>query len=248
MPPLAGQYRQNRGMPRNRNTQETTVLPASGAWQQGASVPALGLGQGPTGQTDPLRPRPYGGEAMSQSMGQPVHGHQPEEVIVRVRRHGRRLTLPVIVLFVVAGLSGFFVGSFAETWENLLALGIALAIVAFVVVGPLLSWLARRSVITTRRVIMHHGFFVRHRSEISLARVREVRSRQNPVQRMFGSGDIDLYVGGETIKLSDVAGVKLVHAALQELFEQNYDQQVRAEHMRAEQARADQARGSFFTD
>lgn len=147
---------------------------------------------------------------------------------MRVRRHGRHLTLPVALLFVVAGVGGFYIGTLPELWMNLLAAAAALLLVVFGAIGPILAWLARRVVVTTRRVIVHHGFFVRHRTEVSLARVREVRSKQNPIQRMWGSGDIDLHVGAEATRIPDAPGLDALHAALQELTERSYDEQVRA--------------------
>ncbi len=153
---------------------------------------------------------------------------QPEEIVVRVRRHGRHLAPAIVLLFLTAGLAGFFIGTLPELWMNLAASAGALLVLAFGVIGPLLGWLARRAVVTTRRVIMHHGFFVRHRTEVSLGRVREVRSKQNPIQRMWGSGDIDLYIGAEAVRIPDAPGLKTLHAALQELSERSYDEQVRA--------------------
>ncbi|MFF8818920.1 MULTISPECIES: PH domain-containing protein [Leucobacter] len=200
-------------MRRTRNTQETTVLPSQGAEQvlRGAGDPGT------------LPGHPAGASHQAGAAPQ-----QPEEIVVRVRRHGRHLTIPVLLLFVVAGFGGFFIGTLPEAWMNLAAAGGAAVLIAFGVIGPLLGWLARRAVVTTRRVILHHGFFVRHRSEISLARVREVRSKQNPVQRIWGSGDIDLLVGAEATRIPDAPGVKLLHVALQELSERSYDEQVRA--------------------
>lgn len=151
-----------------------------------------------------------------------------ETVVARVRRHGRRLTLPVLVLVAVAAASGYFVGSFPELWMNVLAgAGAAILLIAGGI-GPILKWLARRVVVTTRRVIVHQGFFVRHRSEVSLARVREVRSKQNPIQRVWGSGDIDLFVGTESTRIPDAPGMKELHAAIQELSERSYDEHVRS--------------------
>lgn len=152
----------------------------------------------------------------------------PEAIVVRVRRHGRHLTLPVLILIAVAGASGYFVGTFPEPWMNLVATGGAAILVIFGGLIPILAWLSRRAVITTRRTILHSGFFVRHRREISLARVREVRTKQNPIQRLFGSGDIDLYVGAESTRIPDAPGVKQLHTAIQELSERNYDEQVRS--------------------
>ncbi|GAB2567737.1 PH domain-containing protein [Leucobacter ruminantium] len=153
---------------------------------------------------------------------------QPEAVVLRLRRHGRRLVLPVLVLIVVAAAAGFWVGALSEPWMNLAAAaGAALAALLLGVV-PILLWLTRRVTVTTRRVILRHGVFVRHRSEVALSRVREVRSRRTPGQRLFGSGSIDLLVGSESIRIEDVPGAGVVTDALQELVERNYEHSTRA--------------------
>jgi uncharacterized membrane protein YdbT with pleckstrin-like domain len=73
-------------------------------------------------------------------------------------------------------------------------------------------------------VIVRSGFFVRHRSEVMLGRVREVKSSRSIAQRMRGSGDIELFSGTERTVLRDVPGVERVINALQELSERNYEQ------------------------
>lgn len=151
-----------------------------------------------------------------------------ETIVVRVRRHGRHLVPAVVLLFIVAGAAGYFIGWFPELWMNVAAAVGAALLVAFGGIGPILGWLSHRAVVTTRRVIVHRGFFVRHRTEVSLARVREVRSKQNPIQRMWGSGDLDLFVGSEATRVSDAPRVKDLHAAIQELSERSYDEQLRA--------------------
>lgn len=210
-------------MRRTRNPQETTVLPAQTPHQGQASQPAPASQPG-----GPNGANPWGSSrAAGIPAGLPAAQLAPEEIVVRVRRHGRHLALPVALLFVVAGLGGFFIGTLPEPWQNLLAAAGGLLLVIFGAIGPILGWLARRVVVTTRRVIVHHGFFVRHRTEVSLARVREVRSKQNPIQRMWGSGDIDLYVGAEATRIHDAPGLNALHAALQELTERSYDEQAR---------------------
>lgn len=146
-----------------------------------------------------------------------------EVVVVRLRRHGRRLLLPVLVLIATAGAAGYWVGSLPDAWMNITAAAAA-ALVAFVLgIGPILGWLATRTTITTRRVIMRRGFFVHHRNEVPLARVREVRSRRGPVQRVFGSGNVVLVVGAEVpVVLRDVPGPVAVADALQELVGREY--------------------------
>ncbi|WP_427870506.1 PH domain-containing protein [Leucobacter luti] len=149
---------------------------------------------------------------------------QPEVVVLRFGRHGRRLVLPVIALVAIAGLAGYFVGGFPAAWENLLA-GIGAAVLALLLgILPVLAWLSHRTTVTSRRVIVRHGLFVHRRSEVPLGRVREVRTKRGPGQRMRGAGDIELLYGAEAMRLEDVPGVTRVAEALQELMERNFAQ------------------------
>lgn len=153
----------------------------------------------------------------------PVAPPEAETVILRLRRHGRRLTLPVILLIALAAAAGYWIGALPEAWMNLAAAGAAILLALLLGIGPVLGWLSARATITNRRVILRRGFFVHHRSEVPLSRVREVRSRRGPLQRMFGSGNVELAVGGESsIVLRDVPGPQAVVEALQELIERSY--------------------------
>lgn len=156
-------------------------------------------------------------------MSLPESQQQTETVVFRVRRHGRRLTFPIIVLFAVAGAAGYFAGALPEQWMNLLAGAGAIVIGLVLGVLPILRWLATRTTVTTRRVIVRQGFVVQRRSELQLGSVREVRLKRGPLQRAFRSGDVELLVGAETpTRLIDVPGAELVVDALQELIAHNY--------------------------
>lgn len=154
--------------------------------------------------------------------------HEPaievETVIVRLRRHGRRLVPPVLLLILLAAASGFWVGALPEAWMNWAAGLGAIAIALLLGAGPILAWLNNRVIVTDRRVIVRQGFLVQRRAEVPISRVREVRSRRGIVQRMFGSGDVELLVGAdEPTILRDVPAPALLADALQELIERNYD-------------------------
>jgi len=147
---------------------------------------------------------------------------QVEVPVLSLRRHGRHLTLPVLLLIAIAAAAGFWVGTLPEPWLNWAA-GIGAAVLALLLgVAPILGWLATRTTITNRRVIQRSGFFVHHRSEVPLSRVRGVRSTRGPVQRLFGSGDVELLVADESTVLSDVPGCAIVVDALQELIERDF--------------------------
>lgn len=147
---------------------------------------------------------------------------RPEIVVLRFRKHGGRLTLPVLVLVAVALAAGFWVGALPELWMNLVAAIGAVSAAALFGVAPILSWLATRTTVTTSRVIMRRGLLSRQRSEVPLARVREVRTRQGILQRLVRTGTIDLVHGVDAYELRDVPGVMVVADAVQELVQRNY--------------------------
>lgn len=152
----------------------------------------------------------------------PVTTARPEVVVLRFRRHGRHLFLPVLLLIAVPGVTAFFAGTFPESWMNVLLLVGGAAVFVLFGLLPVLAWLARRTTVTTSRTIVQRGLFVRHRSEVPLARVREVRTRQGLWKRIWGAGDIDLHVGAEVAVLQDVPGVRAVADALQDLVQRNF--------------------------
>lgn len=146
--------------------------------------------------------------------------NESERVVARLRPHGRALFWPCLVLIAVASVLGYFQGSFAEDWQNiaLFAAG-ALAIVLLWLL-PLLSWLGKRYVITTRRIILRTGFFVRIRQELLHSRGYDVTVRQNGLQTLFRTGNVLVNTGLEhPVKLSDVPHAELVQAALHDLME-----------------------------
>lgn len=144
----------------------------------------------------------------------------PERILARVRPHGRRLLLPALVLFAVSGAFGWFYGSFAEEWQNLAVLAGAIAAVVLLVLLPYLAWLGHRYTITTRRIIARRGLLVRHRQDVFLARVTDVRLRRGPLQAMVRSGDVRVVAGPDlTLVLHDVPSATLVSALLGDLTE-----------------------------
>ncbi|MBL3699039.1 PH domain-containing protein [Leucobacter luti] len=149
------------------------------------------------------------------------HAH-PEVVVLRFRAHARRIVLPALVLIAVAAAAGFWVGRLPEAWMNLAAAAGAGLVALLLGVLPILGWLAGRTTITSRRVIVRRGLFVRHRWELALARVREVRQRRSIGQRLWGTGSIDLLHGAERMVLDDVPGTDETAEALQELVERNF--------------------------
>ncbi|WP_084361612.1 PH domain-containing protein [Herbiconiux solani] len=167
-------------------------------------------------------PQPYGfaGHTDYTTNVERVRDAAPERILLRVRPHARRLVLPVLVLFATVTAFGWFGGRFAEEWQNWLALGVAAALLFFCTLVPFFAWLGHRYTITDRRIIARSGFLVRHRQDLYLARVTDVRLRRGPLQAMAGSGDVRVVAGPDlTLVLRDVPSARLVAALLGELTE-----------------------------
>lgn len=144
-----------------------------------------------------------------------------ERVVARLRSNGRALFWPTLLLFAICGATGYFAGTLPEKWQNTAFLVFMAALVFLLWLLPLLVWLAQRYTITTRRVIVRTGFFVRTRQEILHSRGYEVSVRKGWLQSMLGSGDVRISVGqGQPIVLRDVPSATLVGQTLHDLVEQ----------------------------
>jgi len=145
-----------------------------------------------------------------------------EQVVARLRPHGRVLFWPSVALIATAGAVGYFQGSFAEQWQNLALIAGAALVIVVLWLAPLVAWLGKRYVITTRRIILRTGFFVRIRQELLHSRGYDVTVRQNGLQSLFHSGNILINTGlDQPVVLRDVPGADLVQAALHDLMEKS---------------------------
>lgn len=144
----------------------------------------------------------------------------PERIVARLRPHARALFWPSLVLIATCGALGYFGGRFNEVWENVLLWSAAAAIVLLLYLLPLAFWLSRRYTITTRRIILRRGFFVRVRQELLHSRGYDITVRRNWLQSAFRSGDVRINSGLEKpVVLHDVPKADTVQSALSELME-----------------------------
>lgn len=144
----------------------------------------------------------------------------PESVVARLRPHGRALFWPTVALLVIVGAATYFSDRFPEPWENEALLGVAALLALLLWLVPLLAWLGHNYTITTRRIILRSGFFVRTRQELLHSRGYDVTVRKTGLQTIFGSGDVRINTGLEhPVILRDVPSPDLVQAALHDLME-----------------------------
>ena len=123
-------------------------------------------------------------------------------------------------MILILGATGYFYGSFDDTWQNLAVLVVALFLSIVLWLLPLLAWLGRHYTVTTRRIVLRSGFFVRVRQELLHSRGYDVTVRKRALQMLFRSGDILINTGlDHPIVLRDVPGADLVQSALHDLME-----------------------------
>lgn len=129
---------------------------------------------------------------------------------------------PILVLVLGVGGAAFADHFLAEEWMRLvLWASVALGILLFVLL-PLVAWLTGRVTITSRRLIVTNGLFPRSRRDIPFARVTDVTLRRSPLQAVLGSGDIILARGDDAgVRVRDLPGAALVHAAMMQLVTSN---------------------------
>jgi hypothetical protein len=150
----------------------------------------------------------------------PPSREAPEQVIVRLRRSGRHLVWPAIFFLALCFGTGYWWGRFPVAWLNTALPVVAAGLTVLLSLLPLIFWLNRVTIITSRRVIVTQGFLVRERTEFVLGRASDAVLRRRPVQLLSGSGDVIVHAGAEgTMILRDVPRARLVHRAITDLIE-----------------------------
>jgi len=144
----------------------------------------------------------------------------PERVVARLRPNARALFWPSIFLFATCAAVGYFAGSVDEVWERVLLWSAAAASFLLLFLLPFAAWLSKRYTITTRRLVIRHGFFVRVRQELLHSRGYDVTLKRNWLQSAFRSGDVRINSGLERpVVLKDVPKADDVQRALNDLMD-----------------------------
>ncbi|WP_088315697.1 PH domain-containing protein [Kineosporia sp. R_H_3] len=143
-----------------------------------------------------------------------------ERVVLAVRPHGRVLVGPVVVLFVLAPVTGVVAGFVSPGGAGSVLRAVVLVLGGVVVfrgaVVPFLLWRSTVYTVTTQRVAVRRGVLSRFGRDVPLARVSGVTFRTGPLDRLFGSGRIRIDATGEgPLVLDDVPAVEHVQRAVQ---------------------------------
>ena len=152
-----------------------------------------------------------------------------EEVVLRLRPHGRALALPAAALVLVMGVGGYLAavvpdGDLQPVGRVAVVL-VGLLLLVRLCVRPWLRWLGTRIVVTDRRVQLRSGLLRTRSRDVPLGRIADVDVHRTLLQRMAGSGTLLLTTTGDrgTVVVRDVPDADEVAAVVADLVDDLLD-------------------------
>ena len=145
-----------------------------------------------------------------------------ENVVISTRTHMKALLFPLLVLIVclAAGVwLGNLIGDSGGGIVRLVVWGLLVVVILWLVIWPLLEWFAATYTITNRRLITRSGVLTRRGHDIPLARISDVATEHDIIDRMLCCGTIiisDASTDGSVL-LKDVPRAEEVQRKLNEL-------------------------------
>ncbi|MEV6441627.1 MULTISPECIES: PH domain-containing protein [unclassified Amycolatopsis] len=156
---------------------------------------------------------------------------EQEHVVVHSHPHFKMLIFPTLALLVTVG---------AGTWLAILAKDagspwntvglIAIAVVALVLIvwlflAPLVRWRTTHFIVTTDRLIAREGVLKRTGIDIPMGRINSVQFEHGLLDRVFGCGTLIIEsASDEPLRFEDIPHVEKVHTVIyREVNDNPYD-------------------------
>jgi uncharacterized membrane protein YdbT with pleckstrin-like domain len=148
-----------------------------------------------------------------------------EESVAILHPHWKTLVGPVLLAFVVVAV--LLVGEVlipanrAAGIERLALAVVAIALLMWWLMYPILAWRTTVYEVTTRRMRLRDGILTRHGRDIPLSRITDVSFRKGVLDRLLGSGTLVVESAGEhgELALTEIPHVERVSALLFQLVE-----------------------------
>lgn len=156
-----------------------------------------------------------------------------EQPVVALHPHWKTLVRPIALTFIV--VAALLVGEVlipvgrAAAAERLAVAVVAIVLLMWWLMYPLLRWRTTVYELTTRRMRIRDGIIARNGRDIPLSRITDISFRKGPLDRLLGSGTLVVESAGEhgQLRLTEIPHVERVQATLFQLVE---DERERAEH------------------
>jgi len=155
-----------------------------------------------------------------------------ETPVVILHPHWKVLVRPIALTFIVVAV--LLIGEVlvpsgkAAATERLALAVVAIVLLMWWLMIPLLRWRTTVYELTTRRLRLRDGIIARNGRDIPLSRITDISYRKGPLDRLLGSGTLVVESAGEhgQLRLTEIPGVERVQATLFQLVE---DERARAE-------------------
>jgi uncharacterized membrane protein YdbT with pleckstrin-like domain len=149
-----------------------------------------------------------------------------EESVAILHPHWKTLVLPVALAFIVVAV--LLVGevliprSSAAGIERLVVAAVAIVLLMWWLMLPILAWRTTVYELTTRRMRLRDGILTRNGRDIPLSRITDVSFRKGVLDRLLGCGTLVVESAGEhgELALTNIPHVEQVSAMLFQLVEE----------------------------
>jgi membrane protein YdbS with pleckstrin-like domain len=154
-----------------------------------------------------------------------------EQLVAHKHSHWKMLLLPYLVLVVTLGVGIWLVllaKDAASPWNSVseIAIGVvALAVLVWLFLAPLVRWRTTHFVVTTDRVMAREGVVKRTSIDIPMSRISSVRFEQGLIDRIFGCGTLIIESSSqEPLDFDDIPNVEQIHSMIyREVNDNPYD-------------------------
>jgi uncharacterized membrane protein YdbT with pleckstrin-like domain len=149
-----------------------------------------------------------------------------EEPVMFLHPHWKTLVRPIAIAFVVVAvlLAGELLIPNSKTVgiERLALAAVALVLLMWWLMYPLLRWRTTVYELTTRRMRLRDGIITRNGRDIPLSRITDVSFRKGLLDRLLGCGTLIVESAGEhgELTLSEIPHVERVQSTLFQLVEE----------------------------
>jgi uncharacterized membrane protein YdbT with pleckstrin-like domain len=121
-----------------------------------------------------------------------------EHVVVETRTHWKALVFPAVVLILTCAAAGFLLATWGDNdtlkWA---VVAVAVVVIAWWSVRPLVMWLSTEYTVTNRRIINRSGIITRKGRDIPLYRINDVSYERDILDRILGCGTLVIAVANE---------------------------------------------------
>jgi uncharacterized membrane protein YdbT with pleckstrin-like domain len=125
-----------------------------------------------------------------------------EDVVQHLHPHWLTIFWPVAWLLLIVGAASFGTALIPAGPQQgvlrMLVLAIAVVLLVFLVLVPLLRWRTTHYVITTHRLLFREGILARRGRDIGLSRITDVSYRQTLWERIINSGTLTIESAGDS--------------------------------------------------